>query len=92
MTDMATFDFEQHKLRTVFINGEPWFVAKDVCAVLGYCWGGKKTVLHVPDEWRGVGSVPTPTGNQELVILSEQGLYFSRKGSGNSGHPLEPRR
>ena len=30
----------------------------------------------MPDEWRGVGSVPTPTGNQELVILSEQGLYF----------------
>ena len=64
------------KVRTVLIDGEPWFVAKDVCEALGYYWNGKKTVAHVPEEWRGVGSVPTPTGNQELIIFSEQGLYF----------------
>jgi prophage antirepressor-like protein len=70
------FDFEGSPVRTVLKDGEPWFVAKDVCDILGYLWCGTKTVEHVPAEWRGVGSVPTPSGNQDMAVLSEQGLYF----------------
>ncbi len=63
-------------VRVVEKDGDPWFVAKDVCEALGYQWKASATVGHVPDEWRGVYSVQTPSGEQEMLTLSEQGLYF----------------
>lgn len=64
-------------VRVVEREGEPWFVARDVALALGYEWNGMKNVQHVPEEWRGVESVSTPRGgSQEMLILSEQGLYF----------------
>ena len=74
MTDMATFDFEQHKLRTVFINGEPWFVAKDVCAVLEHS-NHKMAVKGLDADERGVSKVYTHGGVQEATVISESGLY-----------------
>lgn len=62
-------------VRVVEHNGEPWFVAKDVCEALGYTWSGSR-IAHVPDEWKGVTSVVTPGGKQDVATLSEQGLYF----------------
>jgi prophage antirepressor-like protein len=73
---VKAFDFESQTVRVELINGEPWFVAKDVAEVLEYAWSGIRTVQHVPEQWRGVESVSTPSGMQEMHILSEQGLYF----------------
>lgn len=70
------FEYEGFKVRTVIVNGEPRFVAKDVADVLGYAWSGSANIRHIPDEWKGVDSVPTPYGNQEMATLTEQGLYF----------------
>lgn len=44
--------------------------------MLGYKWNGSARIEHVPEEWRGVTSVVTPSGTQEMASLSEQGLYF----------------
>ena len=63
-------------VRIVTRDGEPWFVAKDIAEALDYVWGANKTIGHVPEEWRGVESVPTPSGEQEMLILSEPGVYF----------------
>lgn len=63
-------------VRVVMKEDEPWFVAKDVCNALGYVWKGVATIGHIPEEWRGVYSVQTPSGEQEMLILSESGLYF----------------
>lgn len=57
-------------------QGEIWFVAKDVAEALEYTWNGVARVAHVPEEWRGVTSVVSPSGTQEMITLSEQGLYF----------------
>lgn len=57
-------------------DGQPWFVAKDVCECLDYQWKGIATIGHVPDMWRGVYSVQTPSGIQNVLTISEQGLYF----------------
>ena len=76
MNELSIFNYGKDEVRTVLIDGEPWFVAKDVAETLGYKWNGNKTIGHIPEEWRGVESVSTPTGNQELIVLSEQGLYF----------------
>ena len=78
MTDvLTTFDFGDNEVRVVLDGrGEPWWVAKDVAEALGYVWNGMARVAHVPKEWRGVTSVGTTSGAQEMVTLSEQGLYF----------------
>lgn len=35
MSELQVYDFEEHAVRTVMRDGEPWFVAADVCRVLG---------------------------------------------------------
>lgn len=64
------------QVRVVTRDDEPWFVAKDVCEALDYVWKASATVNHVPDEWRGVYSVQTPSGEQDMLVMSEPGLYF----------------
>lgn len=77
MTDLMLFENSLlGKTRSIFIDGEYWFVAKDVAEALGYVWKGMDNVRHVPEEWRGVQSVWTPSGNQDMFVLSEQGVYF----------------
>ena len=76
MNDLQLFNYEGKAVRTVTIEGEPWWVAKDIAELLGYSWKGSQTIDHVPEEWRGVYSVVTPSGLQDMVCLSEQGLYF----------------
>ncbi|MBW6397041.1 phage antirepressor KilAC domain-containing protein [Roseomonas sp. HJA6] len=64
------------EVRAVTWNGTPAFVAKDVAEALGYVWAGSATIKHVPEEWKGVNSVLTPSGKQDMAVLSEPGLYF----------------
>lgn len=61
--------------RIIRRGDELYFVAKDVVEKVGNQWSGK-AVSHVPKMWKGVGSIITPGGTQNLVTLSEQGLYF----------------
>lgn len=65
-------------VRVVEVNGEPWFVAKDVLRALGYAEDSNpsRVTQSVPDEWKGVNPIHTPGGMQEMLIISEQGLYF----------------
>ena len=72
------FSFEGRPLRVLRDEtGEPLFVAKDVALALEYDWNGASRVAHVPDEWKRVTSVVTLRGDeQNMVCLTEQGLYF----------------
>lgn len=64
-------------VRVVERDGEPWFVARDVAKALGYASTNMTTVFQaVPEEWKGSNPIATPGGEQEMLILSEQGLYF----------------
>ena len=77
-TAMKVYTFNQfdHELRVAEINGEPWFVAKDVCAALGIKWSGKaNTLAQIPEYWIGVSNFETPGGSQDLTVISEAGLY-----------------
>lgn len=76
MNELKIFEkAEFGSVRVVMKDGEPWFVARDVAEALGYTWSGSR-IAHVPDEWKGVTSVVTPGGTQEVATLSEPGLYF----------------
>lgn len=77
MQQLQPFNFDSHQVRVIHgDDGEPMFVAKDVAEALGYTWNGASRISHVPQEWRGVTSVVTPSGNQQMAVLTEQGLYF----------------
>ena len=36
MTDLSVFAFDSQAVRVVMVDGQPWFVGKDVAEVLGY--------------------------------------------------------
>jgi len=65
MNALQEFKFNQSAVRVISIDNEPYWVAKDVSDVLGYTWSGTSRVEHVPEEWRGVTSVVTPSGMQD---------------------------
>ena len=75
MNSLQLFDFKGKQVRVVIIDGEPWFVAKDVCERLNIAWTGKQTLSSLPDSWIRVRSFLTPQGNQDLIIISEAGMY-----------------
>lgn len=71
-------DPEFGEIRMVEVNGEPWFVGKDVTHALGYGEGkslANAVANHVDDEDKGVTELMTPGGKQKMVIINESGLY-----------------
>lgn len=76
MNQITPFEFQGQQVRVIVLDGEPWWVAKDVCDHLEMYWDGSRTITHVPQQWRGSTLVPTLRGDQEMAILSEPGLYF----------------
>ncbi|MCM1334954.1 MAG: Bro-N domain-containing protein [Bacteroides sp.] len=66
------------KIRTVALNGEPWFVGKDVAEALGYGKGkslNNAIASHVDCEDKGVTEMMTPGGLQKVTVINESGLY-----------------
>lgn len=76
MTDIQIFNNTQFgQVRAVTIDGEPWFVGKDVAERLGYTNPQKAIRDHVDDEDKGVNEMFTPGGKQQVPIINESGLY-----------------
>jgi len=74
MTQVTPFDFENQRVRAIHRDGEPWFVASDVCR----CLNIKQTtraVEYLDDDEKGVSSTHTLGGLQEVIIVNESGLY-----------------
>lgn len=76
MTDLMIFENSEFgTLRTTYIDGELYFVGKDVAAALGYKDTSDALKKHVDDEDKGVGELPTRGGIQNMIVISESGLY-----------------
>ncbi len=75
MNDLKIWNYENSKVRTVEINGEIWFVAKDVAAVLNYSNPRDAVSRHVDEEDKGVVKHDTLGGVQNLAIINESGVY-----------------
>lgn len=72
-----SFSFENSNIRTIEKDEEVWFVAKDIAAALGYSSNNMGQLFSaVPEEWRGRNLITTPSAQQEMLCISEQGLYF----------------
>ena len=75
MNDLSIFNYGQNEVRTVLIDGEPWFVAKDVCEVLGISNVSDTLSKVLDDDEKGIATVYTLGGVQQVSIISEAGLY-----------------
>lgn len=71
----TTFHYLGTAVRIVMIDGEPWWVAKDVCDVLGVQNTADTLRKILDDDEKGVATVYTPGGDQQMAIVSEPGLY-----------------
>lgn len=74
MGALIQFAFEQRPVRVLDRAGEPWFVGRDVCAALGHS-NSRKSLSRIPADEKGVTVGDTLGGEQEMVIISEAGMY-----------------
>ena len=76
MNDIQIFNNNQFgQVRTTIINGEVWFVGKDVAEALGYTKPRNAIATHVDEEDKGALKQGTLGGAQEMTIINESGLY-----------------
>ena len=75
--------FKSHEfgeIRTTIQNGEPWFVAADVCKALDITQN-RNAVARLDDDEKGVRLTDTLGGKQKLTVVNEAGLYSLVLGS-----------
>ena len=76
MNEVQIFNNEEFgQVRTLVIDGEAWFVGKDVAEILGYSNTRKALADHVDEEDKGVTKCDTLGGVQDLTVINESGLY-----------------
>ncbi|TFD47632.1 hypothetical protein E3T46_17610 [Cryobacterium sp. Hh11] len=72
---MVPFEFEGAEVRTLTIDGEPWFVARDVTLALGLA-NGRDAVGRLDPDGVGIADIIDSLGrNQSAATVSEAGLY-----------------
>lgn len=74
MGEVVPFAFGESLVRVVTRDGQPWFVAVDVCRVLGIR-DAHDAVKGLDEDEKGTDVIRTPGGDQQLLIVSESGLY-----------------
>ena len=76
-SQFSTFNFESNSIRTLVINNEPWFVAKDVCDTLKISNVSDALLKLDDDEKATIGLTDSQAGNgaQSISIISESGMY-----------------
>ena len=72
------FDYNGHQVRTVVKDNEPWFVAKDVCNILEI---DSSQTRRLDEDEKGLYSIQTPGGTQQMICVNEPGLYSLILGS-----------
>ncbi len=70
----AVFSFESHSVRTIYRDGEIWFILNDVTEALAFS-RGRDAARMLDDDEKGAHIVRTLGGEQELTIVNESGLY-----------------
>ena len=74
MNELKVFSYEGNEVRTVQRCNETWWVLRDVCSVLEIDNSGNVAARLDEDE-KGVHTVDTLGGKQDLTVISESGLY-----------------
>lgn len=71
---IQAFAFDSHAVRVVTVDGQPWFVAKDVCECLEITnhWN---CIAKLDDDEKGLQTLESLGGQQEMSVMNESGLY-----------------
>lgn len=81
MNELKTFENAQFgQVRTVMQNGEPWFVAADVCKALEIA-NSRDALSRLDSDEKSVASTDTLGGRQCMTVINEPGLYSLVLGS-----------
>lgn len=76
MNEVKIFNNEEFgQIRSIMIDGEPWFVGKDVAAALGYEKERNAIQKHVDADDALKRGILTNGGIQEMTVINESGLY-----------------
>jgi prophage antirepressor-like protein len=70
--DFTSFKFDGQEVRVVKKDGEPWFLAADICEVLGL---DTTSIRKLDDDEKGLHSMQTPGGVQQVAVVSESGMW-----------------
>ena len=73
-SQLSTFKFESKSIRTLAINNEPWFVAKDLCNAINIS-NYRDAIERLDEDEKDVALTDTLGGQQEMNIVSESGMY-----------------
>lgn len=75
MNEVQLFNFENHEVRSLLLNNEPWFVGKDVAEVLGYERADNAIRNHIDKEDKLMHQISASGQNRNMTIINESGLY-----------------
>ncbi len=76
MNEIQIFNYNSNEVRTIQKDGEPWFVLKDVCGILGMDTSQlKKVADRLEEDEKDRNLIPTLGGSQEMWVINESGLY-----------------
>ena len=77
MSELKVFQNEEFgAVRTMTINGEPYFVGKDVADILGYSNSRKALIDHVDEEDKNTVTIRDGIpGNPNQVVINEKPRY-----------------
>ena len=74
MNELQVFSYNDHSVRTVTQDGQPWWVLSDVCEVLELK-NPARVAARLDEDEKGVTFMNTLGGQQTMVIINEPGLY-----------------
>lgn len=63
------------EIRILEIDGDLWFVGKDMAKALGYTDTKNALKAHVDTEDKRGWQITTPSGKQHMTIINESGMY-----------------
>lgn len=75
MNDLQLFKFENKSVRTLQIDGEPWFIGSDVAKTLEYSNPNKAIRDHVDKEDKLTERFVLSGQNRDVILINESGLY-----------------
>lgn len=75
MNEVQLFNFENHEVRSLLLNNEPWFVGKDVAEALGYADTFGALKKHVMGEDKLNCQIDSSGQKRDMTCVNESGLY-----------------
>ncbi|CAJ1315959.1 ORF6C domain-containing protein [Paenibacillus nuruki] len=80
MNQLQVFQFNQNQVRIVLKDGQPWWIAKDICEILEIS-NSRDALKRLDDDEKGVVLTDTLGGSQPMQAVNEPGLYTLVLGS-----------